>query len=95
MILLIFFNFVDCVEEDGHYTGQKKSTGHGKPCLSWNMYPRDSRFVIPEKNAKHNFCRLVKYRESRVQPWCYTGNDYKWEYCDIPSCGKFLLPSNC
>ena len=47
-----------------------------------SSFPHTSETLIEAKN----YCR---YTDTSSAPWCFTTDAGKrWEYCDIPLCGK-------
>ena len=65
-------------------------TKSGHLCQKWNSqepHPHPLTPVLRPYLDKHNYCRNPEGRGER--PWCYTTDPtVRWEYCDIPTCGK-------
>ena len=80
------------------YRGTVSVTRSGKRCQSWSSQHPHQHPMVPQLfisdlddlyNPGHSYCRnpggLGK------QPWCYTNSrTVRWEYCNIPKCGKWL-----
>ena len=90
----IFFT-ANCVKGSGrYYHGHVNKTQSGLPCATWfskepheqSSPPKD---IFPEMVNSGNHCRNPGGTES--SPWCYTtDSSVRWQYCDIPKCGKIL-----
>ncbi|OPL33298.1 apolipoprotein, partial [Mytilus galloprovincialis] len=68
------------------YKGRISLTQTGRTCQYWErQYPHKHPFSISFK-TEHNYCRNP---DNSGQPWCYTNDPTtRWEYCQIPMCGK-------
>ena len=76
------------------YEGTINTTENGIPCQSWNStYPHQHLLHLEgfgELEGGHNYCRNPGNRGER--PWCFTTDrDVRWEYCDVPVCGKLAV----
>ncbi len=47
------------------------------------------KYVFFIEQSISNFCRNPD-PENKVRPWCFVDTNLTWEYCQIPSCGKFI-----
>ena len=84
----------DCLPsvKDARYVGNINITNTRKSCQRWDTqtphkhgYRRDG-FV--DKRIDHNYCRNPS---NSAGPWCYTTDPRtRWQYCNIPVCGKSL-----
>ncbi|XP_006618521.1 tyrosine-protein kinase transmembrane receptor Ror2 isoform X1 [Apis dorsata] len=88
----------DCVKGNGRfYMGKVNKTKLGLDCQSWNAQiphnhdrPPD---VFPQIRYGENYCRNAGGDEP--MPWCFTMDPHiRWQYCDIPICGRHLIPDN-
>ena len=77
------------------YAGLINKTKSGYTCQRWDrQFPHRHHYrnkdTYPENNItmSENYCRNPDVFELGG-PWCYTTNPrIRWEYCDIPMCGK-------
>lgn len=82
----------DCYAGMGRwYNGTVNRTSSGLACQAWSdNSPQEherSPGVFPELQGGENYCRNPGNEEER--PWCYTMDPrVRWEFCDIPKCGK-------
>ena len=84
----------NCAKGSGrYYHGHVNRTKSEIPCATWfsnepheqSSPPKD---IFPEMTNSANHCRNPGGTES--SPWCYTTDpSVRWQYCDIPKCGKF------
>ena len=57
----------------------------GKKCQRWDAQSHHGH-EFDELFAAENYCRNP---DSSDGPWCYTTDiNTRWEYCDIPYCGR-------
>nr|XP_033782342.1 muscle, skeletal receptor tyrosine-protein kinase isoform X1 [Geotrypetes seraphini] len=81
-----------CYKENGRfYQGSVSVTSSGIPCQKWTeQVPHSHRRpprVFPELSNSENYCRNPGGENDR--PWCYTTDkNVRWEYCDVPPCGR-------
>ena len=76
------------------YRGQVDITEFGTPCQAWSSQTphRHPRLPAHEILGAGHACRNP-WGLSR-QPWCYTAvSNTRWEYCNVPSCGEFMVMS--
>ena len=83
----------NCAKGSGrYYHGHVNQTKSEIPCATWfsnepheqSSPPKD---IFPEMTNSANHCRNPGGTES--SPWCYTTDpSVRWQYCDIPKCGK-------
>lgn len=74
-------------QQGRNYTGKVIKTRFGQTCQAWSsLAPHQHPFSV--KMADHeNYCRNPD--DEDYGPWCYTTDpDTRWEYCDIPYCGR-------
>ena len=83
----------NCVKGSGrYYHGYVNKTQSGIPCAAWfSKEPHEQSSppnnIFPEMRNSQNHCRNPGGTES--SPWCYTTDvSVRWQYCDIPKCGK-------
>ena len=93
--LLCFVFPADCFTGLGRgYSGTMNVTRTGKTCQAWDVQA-PHQFILPssqyvELDGGHNYCRNPGSRAPNG-PWCFTTDpDTRWEYCDVPKCGKYL-----
>ncbi|KAK2582941.1 hypothetical protein KPH14_009002 [Odynerus spinipes] len=89
------YDDIGCVYgKDNKYFGTANVTASGAACLLWS----DKRIrhyltinvinnEVREKLKTHNYCRNPNSNREHM-PWCFTGPQGQWEYCDIPFCGN-------
>ena len=85
-----------CMKGNGRgYSGNQIRTTTNNLCQVWSVQSPHAHPMLPSiytselVNAGYS-CRNPGGLGER--PWCYTNYKYmRWEYCDIPQCGK--LPS--
>ncbi|XP_049832899.1 serine protease svh-1-like isoform X1 [Schistocerca gregaria] len=85
------YDAVGCVVRNGRdYSGTANVSVTGLPCHYWNHEKVKSSLekIIPHELRStlinHNYCRNLNGGESH--PWCFVGDDVRFEYCDIPIC---------
>ena len=86
----------DCFNGHGRgYNGTVNTTKSGKTCQRWSeQVPH--KFILPSRQypeiaGNHNYCRNPGSKASDG-PWCFTTDpDVRWEYCDVPKCGKVFV----
>ena len=89
-IVVLYYYFKDPVEclfgDQGlYYMGITNTTVSGRPCQMWSSQTPHSHTMSGEAN----YCRNP---DKEPKPWCYTTDpDVRYEFCDIPSCGKLYL----
>ena len=77
------------------YKGGLNTTKEGYTCSSWTNnnglnWP-SNRFPDGNNEKAGNMCRNP---DNDKMPWCYvTDPGRHFDYCDIPSCGKFANPN--
>jgi len=72
-------------------------TEKGLVCQRWNSSDPHHHIIstedYPELAGGHNFCRNPGGKKKK--PWCFTTDaDTKFDFCDIPSCGKLTVVSS-
>ena len=76
------------------YSGNISTTKSNKTCQRWSEQA-PHQFILPssqypELAGDHNYCRNPGSR-APDGPWCFTTDpDTRWEYCDVPQCGKIF-----
>lgn len=75
-----------------YYQGTVNVTKTGLACQKWDVQEPHSHDkppnVFPEVQNAENYCRNAGGEEKK--PWCYTMDpSVRWQYCDIPVCGKY------
>ena len=91
---LVFYYYVgDCFTGRGRgYNGTINITRSGKACQRWSEQA-PHQFILPSSQypeiaGGHNYCRNPGSRAPEG-PWCFTTDpNTRWEYCDVPKCGK-------
>lgn len=83
----------DCFYGDGRgYRGNISSTVSGYTCQSWNAQCPHKHNINGEiYKAIHDSGNLCRNPGGFAKngPWCFTTNrTVRWEYCDVPKCGK-------
>ena len=78
---------------NGHgYQGGISVTASGLPCQQWSVQGPQKHIITPNTYAEDLkdssvFCRNPGGLGER--PWCYTTDlQTRWEYCNVPKCGK-------
>ena len=66
-------------------------TKRGVVCQRWDLQEPHSHGITPDTHRDSglnmNYCRNPDGEPEG--PWCYTSSAAKrWDYCDIPLCGK-------
>ena len=83
---------VECTVTDKgkEYKGRTSVTKSGRPCQYWErQFPHKHSFG--KLSTEHNYCRNP---DDSGRPWCYTSDPgTRWEYCEIPACGKMAKSS--
>ena len=83
----------ECLESaKGHgYKGTANETRTGLPCQRWDSQSPHSH-KWGSLGSEGNNCRNP---DNGRLPWCYTTSaDSRWDYCDIPLCGKNFVPTS-
>ncbi len=87
------FRTATCVKGNGRfYQGKANTTKDGLRCQKWftnEPHPQTiPEGVFPEMAGAAALCRNPGGTEPF--PWCYTTDPLvRWQYCDIPLCGKY------
>ena len=74
------------------YRGHQERTSSGLPCQKWSaQWPNQHQFSMMmggELETASKFCRNPGGLGEH--PWCFVNDSpqLRWEYCDIPDCGK-------
>ena len=85
------------------YTGNIDRTKSGYVCQRWDSehVHSHSRQIsasdLPDKTLDDaaNYCRSPSNFPEDTTPWCYTTDkDKRWEYCDVPICGRHAQCTN-
>lgn len=85
-------NMVDVVEckltmLGAEYRGYINITEFGKVCQQWGSSTPHISYFKHLADQK-NYCRNPDHEPNG--PWCYTIDpNVRWQYCDIPYCGRF------
>ena len=80
------------------YNGTMNITRSGKTCQCWSEQA-PHQFILsskqyPEIAGGHNYCRNPGSRAPKG-PWCFTTDpNTRWEYCNVPKCGKIFNKTN-
>ena len=70
------------------YAGTANETNTGLQCQRWDSQTPHSH-KWGSLGSDEDYCRNP---DNDRRPWCYTTSaDTRWEYCDIPHCGKIAL----
>ncbi|CAH3116792.1 unnamed protein product [Pocillopora meandrina] len=81
-----------CYKDRGEdFRANVSVTEKGLKCQHWNATKPHHHILspteYPELAGGHNFCRNPGGKKEK--PWCFTTDvDFKFDYCDIPSCDK-------
>ena len=94
---MFFVCIGDCFTGLGRgYNGTINTTRSGMTCQRWSEQT-PHQFILPSRQypeiaGGHNYCRNPGSRAPEG-PWCFTTDpNIRWEYCDVPKCGKgFVL----
>ena len=93
----MFYPLANCFRGRGRgYNGTISVTRSGKICQRWSEQS-PHQFLLPSKQypeiaGDHNYCRNPGSRGPEG-PWCFTTDpNTRWEYCDVPKCGKDPQP---
>ena len=84
-----------CYKDRGEdFRANVSVTEKGLKCQHWNATKPHHHILspteYPELAGGHNFCRNPGGKKEK--PWCFTTDvDFKFDYCDIPSCGKLVF----
>ena len=94
-IMVLYMYVGDCFNGRGRgYNGTISRTRSGKTCQRWSEQA-PHQFILPSSQypeiaGGHNYCRNPGSRAPDA-PWCFTTDpNTRWEYCDVPKCGKDL-----
>ena len=77
------------------YQGGIGVTVSGLPCQQWSVQAPQKHIITPstyvdDLKDSSVYCRNPGGLGER--PWCYTTDlRTRWEYCNIPQCGKMML----
>ena len=65
--------------------------------ISHHSFPQPHHHNCPQISNRSNYCsNFVEAPDTPIacnelRPWCYTTDpNIRWQYCDIPSCGKAI-----
>lgn len=81
------------------YSGNQIYTKSNYLCQFWSLQLPHKHPMIPsiyasELQGAGNSCRNPG--GLGLKPWCYTTNStVRWEYCDVPLCGKLAILQGC
>lgn len=87
--------FTGCYTDKGeNFRANVSVTEKGLVCQRWNSSDPHHHIIstedYPELAGGHNFCRNPGGKKKK--PWCFTTDaDTKFDFCDIPSCGKLAV----
>lgn len=84
------------------YVGTQSTTKHGHTCQRWDRQEPQNHLQDAKSNdaayfpdntlaEASNYCRNPT---GDTDLWCYitdTDAGYKWEYCDVPVCGRHMF----
>ena len=90
--------FTGCYTDKGeNFRANVSVTEKGLVCQRWNSSDPHHHIIstedYPELAGGHNFCRNPGGKKKK--PWCFTTDaDTKFDFCDIPSCGKLAVVSS-
>ena len=77
------------------YVGHVQQTRNGRDCQAWASQVPHKHPFLPSKYPSELLTFGFACRNPGgvgEGPWCYTSNmTVRWEYCDVPQCGRFLL----
>ena len=82
----IIEDYVECIfdERGQNYRGKQNITQSGRTCQMWTSQTPHSH----TRSGEGNYCRNP---DGETKPWCYTTDpDVRFEFCDIPLCGKYF-----
>ena len=96
MYICMYVCIGDCFTGRGRgYNGTISRTRSGKTCQRWSEQA-PHQFILPSSQypeiaGGHNYCRNPGSRAPEG-PWCFTTDpNTRWEYCDVPKCGKDFI----
>ncbi|CAG2234169.1 PLG [Mytilus edulis] len=74
-------------QQGKNYTGKINKTRFGQKCQAWSsLVPHEHPFAVKLADDE-DYCR--NQNTELYGPWCYTTDTgTRWEYCDVPYCGK-------
>ena len=98
IMFLSLHRLANCFTGRGRgYNGTINTTRSGRTCQRWSEQA-PHQFILPSSQypeiaGGHNYCRNPGSRAPEG-PWCFTTDpNTRWEYCDVPKCGKTLKTS--
>lgn len=68
-----------------HYKGKVNYTKGGLACQRWDSNSPHSH-SYHDYDGEENYCRNLRGDEPAT--WCYTTTSKRWDFCDVPHCGK-------
>ena len=96
-MFIFFYQVRECLEDDQGFTyrGMVNKTKSGITCQDWSSKtPHDHSYDVIFNLKTKNYCRNSDLNASH--PWCYTlDTSVKWDYCDIPLCGRYKIKGKC